>query len=753
MNDLKRQATSGTIVEIELGDCSDGSDLVDFEQWLRRQPGVIAERVDRMRCVAGVEIDPARTSLEQLQASVRAGGFACRCTENGAHADRGETMHHHAMGAMGAAMVRDMLRKAIVCAILTVPVILYSPLGARFGFSAIPPFGLARSLIAFVLTTFVVFWGGRIFLVEAYRAARHRDVNMMTLISLGILVSYTYSVGATFIFGGDAFYDAAAMLTTVNLFGHWLDMRSRFATGRAIEALLKLTPAKAIVRRSGIERELPLEAVVVGDEVIVRPGSAVPVDGTVTSGESYVDESIVTGEPVPVIKRAGDRVIGGTVNQRGAFVFRAEAVGADTALSRIVNLVREAQASKAPAQALADIAGKYLTYLAIAAGVVAFAAWYGFGAPLLFALTAAVSAIVIACPDALALATPTAITVGVGKGARDGILFKNATALEEVAKIDTVVFDKTGTLTIGKPTLTDVITVEGVDESRLLGYATSADANSEHPLARAIVEGAFARGIPQVPASEFEALPGRGVRARVDSHDVLLGNGALLAELAIAPDLSADVARFTGDAKTPVYVVADGKIAGLLAVADQTRPGAKAAVERLHRLGVGVAMLTGDNRRTAEAVARELGIDRVIAEVLPGDKAAEIKRLQGEGRNVAMVGDGVNDAPALAQGDVGIAIGAGTDVAIETADVVLMKSDPSAVADAVTLARGVRGKIVQNLFWAAIFNTLAIPIAGGALYPSLKLLLLPEWSALLMNGSTITVTLNALLLNRLRLRH
>ena len=739
----KAASSSSAVVEIELGDCHGGSDLAGFERWLRRRPGVMAVRLDRMRCLAIVNIDPARTSGKDLQAAVRAGGFACRCCEHGEHGEH---------GAMGAMLVRDMLRKAILSAILTVPVVLYSPLGATLGFRATPPLGLTPSLIAFVLATPVVFWGGWMFISAAFRAARHGEANMMTLIALGILVSYAYSVGATFVFGGSAFYDAATMLTTVNLFGHWLDMRSRYATGRSVEALLKLAPARAIVRRDGVEREIPLEAVIVGDEVVVRPGTTVPVDGTVVSGESYVDESTVTGEPVPIVKHAGDRVVGGTVNERGAFVLRAEAVGADTALFRIVAMVREAQASKAPAQAVADVAGKYLVYVAIAAGLIAFGVWYGFGASFLFALTVSVSAIVIACPDALGLATPTAITVGVGKGARGGILFKNATAIEAVAKIDTVVFDKTGTLTLGKPTLTDVVTAPGSAEAQLVRYAASADSNSEHPLARAIVEGAAARGIAPAPTSAFEALPGRGVRARVDSHDVLLGNAALLAERGIAPALSADAARYASDGKTPVYVVVDGAIVGLVVVADQLRPNAAAAVSRLRNLGVHIAMLTGDDRRTAEAVARALGIDRVLAEVLPGDKAAEIKRLQAGGRNVAMVGDGVNDAPALAQGDVGIAIGAGTDVAIETADVVLMRDDPSAVADALILARGVRTKIVQNLFWAAIFNVLAIPIAAGALYPSLKVLLAPEWSALLMNASTITVTLNALLLNRVRLR-
>jgi len=648
-------------------------------------------------------------------------------------------------------MVTEMLRKAIIAGILTVPIVLYSPLGKSLGFAGTLPFGIPAAYLDFVLCTPVVFWCGWTFIASAFASARRGEATMMTLIALGILVSYGYSVGATFVFAGEVFYDAAAMLTTFSLLGHWMEMRSRFATGRAVEALLELAPPTAIVRRGGTESEVPLDAVRLGDEVVVRPGSSVPVDGTVLGGESFIDESMVTGEPIPVAKRAGDRVVGGTVNQRGALTFRAEAVGADTALARIVRMVKDAQASKAPAQALADVAGKYLVFVAIGSGIVAFAAWYVSGSTFLFALTAAVSAIVIACPDALALATPTAITVGVGKGARGGILFKNAAALEAVAKLDTVVFDKTGTLTLGKPMLTDVAPAPGHREDEVLRAAASADADSEHPLAAAIVEGARARGIALVPATAFEALPGRGIRAVVDGGEVLVGNAALLSERGIRAQTSSDVERFAADGKTAMYVARDGTVIGVVAVADEIRPTAVAAVERLRRLGLRTAMLTGDNRRTADAVARRLGVDTVLAEVLPGDKAAEIARLQAQGRIVAMVGDGVNDAPALAQANVGIAVGAGTDVAIETAEVVLMQDDPAAVADAVVLARHVRAKIVQNLFWAAIYNTLAIPIAAGALYPALHVLLAPEWAALLMSASTITVTFNALSLNRLRL--
>jgi Cu2+-exporting ATPase len=747
--------------EIRFADCYDPSDLAGLENALRSQGGVSAVRLDRMRSVAFVTLDGDRTSVEQVARALHGAGYSCDCQDRLASGDSvasSATSHdagaahagHDPHAGHGAAMIDEMLRKAIVAAVLTIPIVLWSPVGARIGFTVAPPFGISKALLGFILTTPVVFWGGWTFISGAFRAALRRDANMMTLIALGILVSYAYSVGATFLFAGDVFYDAAAMLTTFSLLGHWLEMRSRYATGRAVETLLKLAPATALVRRDGIEREVPLEEVLVGDELTVRPGARVPVDGAVLSGESYVDESMITGEPVPVKKGIGDRVVGGTVNQRGAFTFRADAVGADTALSRIVQMVQEAQASKAPAQALADRAGRYLVFIALAAGIIAFTAWYLAGAGFLFALTAGVSAIVIACPDALALATPTAITVGVGKGAREGILFKNASALEATSKLDTVVFDKTGTLTMGRPSLTDAVAFPPFVEADVIRYAASADASSEHPLARAIVEGAASRNLQLAPATSFEALPGLGVRATIDNLEVLLGNAGLLSKRGIVPppEIVERVSKLAGEAKTPMYVIVGDKLAGVVAVADKIRPSGVLAVARLKRLAMRTAMLTGDNRRTAEAVARQLGVDSVLAEVLPGDKAAEIKKLQGQGRNVAMVGDGVNDAPALAQADVGIAIGGGTDVALETADVVLMKSDPAAVAGAIMLARQVHLKIVQNLFWAAIYNALAIPVAAGVLYPSLKVLLQPEWAALLMSVSTLTVTLNALSLNR-----
>jgi Cu2+-exporting ATPase len=654
------------------------------------------------------------------------------------------TDHH----GHGAHMVQDMLRRFVGSAILTVPIVIYSPLGTSlFGRELAPPFGLSPGLLGFVLTSVVVWWGAWPFVSSAARSLQQGELTMMTLIATGILVSYLYSAAVTFGFPGEPFYDAAAMLTAFSLLGHWLEMRSRFATGRAVEALLELAPPTARRVRDGHEDEVPLAAVAVGDVLAVRPGDTIPVDGVVIEGTSYADESMLTGEPVPVAKGPGDEVVGGTRNQQGAFRFRATKVGADTALARIVAMVREAQSSKAPAQRLADLAGKYLVIVALAAGVITFSAWLVVGNQgVAFALSAAVAAIVIACPDALALATPTAITVGVGRAARAGVLFRNATVLEAAANVDTVVFDKTGTLTEGRPSVTDIIPAAGVAEAEILRLAAAADAQSEHPLAAAVVAAARERALVVDPASDFEAVPGHGVQATVGGRTVLVGNGRLLERSGVTPGLEREAERLRAAAKTALYVARDGRTIGLIAVADRIRPSAKSAVAALQDLGIRVLLLTGDSRATAEAVARTLGIADMRAEVLPGDKAAEVKGLEQQGRRVAMVGDGVNDAPALAAATVGIAIGAGTDVAIETAGIILMKDDPADVPAALVLARRVHRKIKQNLFWAAIYNLIAIPLAAGVLYPSLGILLKPAWAALAMSASTVTVTANALLL-------
>ncbi len=756
------RAQATPVAEVRLRNAFGGGEYAGLERHCEGLGGVIATNLDRTRGVAHLAYDPSATAPETLGEELERCGYRCECrgkqgsTAQPAH-PRGDAHDHAAMRrgehtGHGAEMVADLLRRFWVSLLLSAPLLIFSPIGEGLGLSAEPPFGRSMGLFGFLLATPVVLWGGWPFLSSAGRAIRRGEVNMMTLIALGILVSYVYSVAATFVFRGEVFYEAAAMLTTFSLAGHWLEMRSRFATGRAVEALLRLAPAIARVRRSGTEVEVPLEQVVLGDEVVVKPGDRLPVDGEVISGSSYVDESMITGEPIPVAKSAGARVVGGTVNQTGAFSFRATAVGADTALARIVEMVQNAQASKAPAQRLADRAGRVLVFVALGSGLAAFAAWHlVIGESFLFALTAAVSTLVIACPDALALATPTAITVGVGTGARRGVLFKDASALEASAGVETVIFDKTGTLTEGKPALVGVLPAAGTTEEELLRIAAAADLQSQHPLAEAIVTGARERGIEPSAPQAFDSIPGQGVEARVDGRRVLIGNRKLLERAGLDPgEFETATARLAGQGKTPMYVAADGRVVGVVAVADAIRPSARDAVRNLHSLGARTAMLTGDNRRTAEAVARELGMDTVLAEVLPGDKAEQVRQLQAAGRRVGMVGDGVNDAPALAQADVGIAIGAGSDVAVETADVVLVKNDPADVAWAIRLARRVRRTIKQNLFWAAIYNLIAIPIAAGVLYPSAGILLRPEWAALAMSASTVTVTLNALLLNRWR---
>jgi len=556
------------------------------------------------------------------------------------------------------------------------------------------------------------------------------------------------------------------MLAVFLLFGHWMEMKARRGSSDAVRALLDLTPQTATVERDGRQAEVPVAEVVVGDTIVLKPGDRVPVDGEVVDGRSTVDESMVTGESIPVEKGPGDEVIAGTINQSGTLRFRATKVGADTALAQIVRMVETAQNSKPPAQKLADRAAHWLVLLAVGSGVLTFLVWlFVLDAPLLLALTFAVTAVVIACPDALGLATPTAIMVATDLAAKRGILFKQAVSLEQASKIQAIIFDKTGTLTEGKPRVTDVVAssvlrVASRDEparhsqldtrSSLLRLAGAAEARSGHPLAEAVLAEIERRGLGELPAvDDFENLAGRGVRAKVDGHDVLVGTRRLLEEHGVdLGDLAVDVDRLLGEGKTLMLVAVDGEAVGVIAAADTVRPSAARAIAELRGLGIEPVMMTGDNRRTAEAVAQQLGITRVFAEVLPEEKANGVRQLQQEGLFVAMVGDGVNDAPALAQADLGIAIGAGTDVAVETGDVVLMKSDPRDVLTAIELSKATVRKMRQNLFWAAIYNVVAIPIAAGVLYPSLGLMLRPEFGALAMSASSITVVSNALLLRR-----
>jgi Cu2+-exporting ATPase len=669
---------------------------------------------------------------------------------------------HRSMGhdmsdpAMARAMEADMRKRFFFSLVLTIPIILYAPLGVRLLRVHLPtPFGISPDWVLFVLATPVVWWGGWIFHSGAWRALRNRTLDMNVLVSLGVLVAYCFSVFVT-VFAPqiETSYDASAMLVTFVLFGHWMEMRSRRGSSHALGALLRLTPVQAnIIRPTGEVETVPVAQVQAGDLLLLRPGEKVPVDGLVTEGESSIDEGMVTGESIPVSKQQGSEVIGGTVNASGSLRITATKVGSDTALAQIVHLVQTAQNSKAPAQRLADRAAEWLVLAAVGAGVLTFLVWFFvIGQTVLFALTLAVTAVVIACPDALGLATPTAVAVGTGIGARNGILIKNATALEQTSRIQTIVFDKTGTLTEGKPAVTNLVTfaagkLAGLDENRLLQVAAAAEADSEHPLASAIVEGAKDRRLARLAYSQFKASAGGGVQAQVEGNTVLVGTPKLLSEhgIQLQPAEQEELAALQAEGKTAMLVAMNDRAVGLVAVADRVRATARETIARLKALGIGVAMLTGDNRRTAEAVGRELGIDRVFAEVLPSDKANYVKQLQGEGLFTAMVGDGVNDAPALAQADLGIAIGAGTGVAIETAEVVLMRSDPLDVLAAIRLSKAAVTKMKQNLFWAAIYNLIAIPVAAGVLYP-FGILLAPEVGALAMSASSLTVATNAVLL-------
>ncbi len=765
------------------------------EAVLGRRPGVLDVDANPVAQTATVRYDPARTSVAELAGWIRDCGYHCAgravpdhvCDPlaeptgdvhvHGADADAGALEGHAAQAgtATGAAagtqqghaghaghadmsmadMARDMRNRLVVAAVLSVPILLWSPIGREvLGFTVPAPFGLTDEWFSLLLSLPVIFYSAWIFFAGAWAALRARTLDMMVLVAVGVGAGWLYSVGVTLTGGGEVFFEAASVLTTFVLLGHWFEMRARGGANDAIRTLLELAPPRAVVLREGAEIEVPTSEVVVGDLLLVRPGAKIPVDGDVAAGESEVDESMVTGESLPVAKAPGAQVIGASVNVSGTLRVRATKVGGDTALAQIVALVQEAQNSRAPGQRLADRAAFWLVLVALIGGALTFTVWMLVGAGVQTALLFAITVVVITCPDALGLATPTAIMVGTGLGARRGVLFKNAAALEASARIDTVVMDKTGTLTRGEPEVTDVELDPdaGIGERELLELTAAVERESEHPLAAAVVRHAAAAGLTPPAAHGFRAVAGRGAGARVDGRDVLVGNRALLTEQGIPVGFLADRAdALAGAGRTAVLVAVDGRAAAVIAMADAPRDTAAAAVAALHESGVRVVMLTGDNEATARRIAAGLGIDDVIAGVLPSGKAAEVAALQAQGRRVAMVGDGVNDAPALAQADVGIAIGAGTDVAIETADVVLMRSDPLDVPTALRIGRGTLRKMRQNLGWAIGYNAIALPIAAGVFEPAFGLVLRPEIAALTMSGSSVIVATNALLLKRLPL--
>ena len=762
---------------------------------LGRRPGVVEAAVNPVAQSATVVFDPTVTSLAELRGWVEQCGYHCAGQSVPAHlcdpmeepphgehgASAGDTVRDghaehelHGSGKGGAAdvvasphdvmghgghggmsmadMVRDMRNRFLVAALFAVPILVWSPIGHDvFGLDVGVPFGLREDAWSLLLSLPVIFYADSIFFDGAVRALRARTLDMMVLVAVAVGSGWLYSLVVTLTGGGEVFYEAATVLSAFVLLGHWFEMRARGGANDAIRTLLDLAPPKAVVLRDGGEVEVATSDIMVGDLMLVRPGSKIAVDGTVEEGESEVDESMVTGESLPVHKEPGSDVVGATININGTLRVRATKVGSDTALAQIVKLVQEAQNSKAPGQRLADRAAFWLVFVALIGGALTLAVWLLAGAGTATAVLFAITVVVVTCPDALGLATPTAIMVGTGLGARRGVLFKNAMALESSARIQVAVMDKTGTLTKGEPEVTDIIT-DGISEVDLLPLVAAVERESEHPLAQAIVRRSEESGGARLVAGGFKNVPGHGAIAQVDGQRVVVGNLRLmdreridLGGLASRPD------ELAASGQTAVIAAVDGKAAGVIGIADAIRETSPAAVAELHQLGVEVVMLTGDNEATARRIAEKLGIDTVIAEVLPGDKAAKVAELQRDNRKVAMVGDGVNDAPALAQADLGIAIGAGTDVAIETADLVLMRSDPLDVAAAFRIGRGTVRKMRQNLAWAVGYNAIALPIAAGVFEPSLGLVLRPEIAALSMSGSSFIVAVNALMLKRLRL--
>jgi Cu+-exporting ATPase len=750
--------TASMHVAIKNMHCS--SCVIRIELALQTTPGVIAARASSLTNAVDIEYVPEKTDFSAIRAAIESIGYHVvedgKQTQALADSEPADPEEQTRQAEYGLLM-----RKFWFAAAVSVPVMLLSYPDLIPGLREWMPMGSSTRRIVWsllgVLSLPVLVWSGSQFFIGMWDGLKHRSANMHTLIAIGISAAYLYSVVAVAFPAlfprmelAEVFWDVTTVVIALVVLGLALEIKAKGRTSEAIKKLIGLQAKTARVLREGKEIDLPVEEVVAGDTVIIRPGDKIPVDGTVTEGGSSIDESMITGESMPIEKHVDDEVIGGTLNKTGSFKFKATKVGKDTALANIIRMVKDAQGSKAPIQRVVDTVSGYFVPSVMILAVLAFVAWYLFGPEprLIYATIVLVTTLIIACPCALGLATPTSLTVGIGKGAENGILIRSGDALQSAEKLDSIILDKTGTITRGEPSLTDVVAAKDVDETTVLRLAASLERGSEHPLGEAIVKGAEARKIALAEAKDFAAIPGHGVGGRVDDRAVLLGNAKLMRDRGIAIDpLVADWERLATEGKTPMYISADGKALGLVAVADTVKPDSKAAIEVLKRLGIEVVMLTGDNERTAKAIARQVSIERVLAEVLPNDKAHEVQKLQLEGKNVGMVGDGINDAPALAQADVGFAIGTGTDVAIEASDVTLIKGSLMGVVTAIEISKATMRNVRQNLIGAFGYNVLGIPVAMGVLYPLFGLLLSPLIAAAAMAFSSVTVVTNA---NRLR---
>ncbi|GBE27742.1 copper-exporting P-type ATPase A [bacterium BMS3Bbin03] len=741
--------TGGAVLRIGIKGMSCASCVDKIEKALKEIPGVLKATVNPGTEEARIEYLPEMIQLAEIKKTIKDLGYQTVQIGDEIPEDR-EKMQHEAE-------YKKLWRKFLLAAILSVPILIGSFPEWFPAWAAVPQ--QTRWIILFALTVPVLLFSGSQFYIGTWRAFRHHSADMNTLIGVGTGAAFLYSFAATFLPGlfpqnlRNVFYDTTAIIIALILIGKLLEAKAKGRTSEAIKRLMGLQAKTARVVRNGKELDVPVEEVLVGDIVVVRPGEKIPVDGIVQEGSSTVDESMITGEPTPAKKSAGDEVIGATINKIGSFKFKAAKVGKDTMLSQIVKMVQEAQSTKAPIQRLADVISGYFVPIVIVTAIMTFIVWYDFGpAPqLTFALITFVTVLIIACPCALGLATPTSIMVGTGKGAENGILIKGGEALETAHKLTAIVLDKTGTITLGKPDVTDVVSLNGMAADDLLAMSAALEKSSEHPLGEAIVESADEKGLKIAKATDFSAIPGLGVKGEIDGQTVLLGNLKLMESYQIdLKDVLDESRTFAEQGKTPIFVAVNQRLSGILAVADPIKEDSKEAIRRLKDIGLEVIMITGDNSKTAEAIAKQVGIDRMFAEVLPNEKAKYVKQLQQEGHIVGMVGDGLNDAPALAQADVGIAIGTGTDVAMEASEITLIKGKLTSVATAIQLSKATMRNIRQNLFGSFFYNSLGIPVAAGILYPFFGILLSPIIASAAMAASSVTVVSNSLRLRRFK---